>query len=366
MKAFSLHPNVYALGNLPNLFRMLEEVWVRNHTPGDGTLYIISGFGTYNGGVRFYEVFKQHISRGGKVVSFFAGSTSQRLTSKQLVKQLLELGVEVNVINRKRLLHAKCYGSTVKTGDFLIVTSGNFTGPGMSQNVEAAVLLDYNDTQRIGFSWTDVVTNLKQQRWDTRQPILGNAADPAWQLLYDEQVRDLVQEEEDELTLIMTLGHADTVRVRAQRGTNAAKGTPYFWLSKDSTGFFPPLTIRNRRGHKATFSCKIKLHFIDIRMTVDDNRVTFEAENNFDFRLGTGPLRATQLADVDDLMALSRTSEREYELRIFKQNDPHYLSLLPYAVSFIGHRGKKYGYIENESFTKLTGIRLPSVSASGF
>ena len=122
---------------------MLKHIWARSLTPGQGTIYIIAGFGNFNGGVRFYKVFQDHIAQGGKIIAFFAGSARQNLTSKQAVEELLQIGAEVHVVNRKRLLHAKCYGTHTPEGDQLIVTSGNFTGPVMALNGEASVLLDY-------------------------------------------------------------------------------------------------------------------------------------------------------------------------------------------------------------------------------
>lgn len=360
MKGFSIHPNVYATGPLNGLIRMLEQVWVRDSTPGEGTFYIVSGFGNYNGGVRFYETFREHIGRGGRIVSFFAGSTAQKLTSKQLVEELLNLGAEVHVVNRKRLLHAKIYGSTTATGDQLIVTSGNFTGPGMSQNAEASLMLDAEGTQEIGFSWTDLINNLVRQTWNRHSPTLAEPTAPGWRLLYDEFARDVVLDETEEVTLIVTLGHADTVRIQAAPGTTESRGTQYFWLSRDSYGFFPPLTIRNTRGTKATFSCMVRMHYIDLHET-HEVRVTFEAENNLDFRLGTGRLRSTRIADVGDLAVISRTSENDYELRIARQGTQLYDLLNPYAINNIGHQGKRYGYIDNTEFNRLTGIRLPSV-----
>jgi len=58
MQGFTLHPNVYSTGQAPSLIRMLEEIWVREQPLGTGTFYIISGYGNYNGGVRFFEVFR--------------------------------------------------------------------------------------------------------------------------------------------------------------------------------------------------------------------------------------------------------------------------------------------------------------------
>lgn len=365
MFGFSLHPKVYATGQADGLIRMLEQIWVRDFTPGQGTIYIISGFGTYNGGVRFYHTFEEHIAKGGQIVAFFAGSTAQRLTSKQVVEELLRVGAEVNIVNRKRLLHAKCYGTSTAKGEQLIVTSGNFTGPGMSQNVEASVLLNSDLTREMNFSWADVETSLKQQAWDRYLPSVLDANDPRRRLLYDETARDIVLDETEATTLVVTLNHSDTARIQAARGTTAGAGTQYFWLSKDSYGFFPPLTIRNQRGEKATFQCLITLHLVDLRETVRE-RVTFEAENNFDFRLGTNRLKHTQIAEKEDLAVISRTGEDVYELRIYKKEDPLYTLLLPYAINFIGHRGKRYGYIDNDEFTRLTGIRLPSVPRAGF
>jgi hypothetical protein len=359
MFGFSLHPNVYSAGPHPGLLRMLESTWVKGHKPGDGTFFIISGFANYNGGVRFYNTFEEHISKGGKVVSVFGGSTAQRLTSKQVVRQLLEIGASVSIVNRKRLLHAKCYGALTSAGQDLIVSSGNFTGPGMSQNVEASVFLDNELTGRIGFSWPAVFTSIHSQRWDFYQPVLGKERTPAWDLLYDEYETTPKIDESEESTLIVLLGHSDTARIVAKPGTDASRGTQYIWLSRDSYDFFPPLTVRNGRGYKATYSCLITLHYIDLGITDDKTRVTFEAENNLDFRLGTGKLRGTRLCEPGDIAAITRVGEAEYELRIInKKSKRIYDALYPYAINYIGHRGKKYGFISNQEFERITKFTL--------
>ena len=163
MNEVTLHPNVYATGQSKGLIHLLERVWVREHTPGDGTLFVVSGFANYNGGVRFFETFRHHIERGGNVVAVFSGSTSARLTSKQVVREMLGCGADVHVINRKRLLHAKCYGAHSATqGDSLVVTSGNFTGPGMSQNVEMSVLLEPTSTAEMNFSWETMMNGVSK------------------------------------------------------------------------------------------------------------------------------------------------------------------------------------------------------------
>jgi hypothetical protein len=351
---FTFHPNVYSTGEPKGLVHMLERVWVRP-TPGDGTLYIISGFGNYNGAVRFLDTFARHVEAGGKVVSFFAGSTAQSLTSKQLVESMLKVGASVHIVNRKRLLHAKCYGASRGTGESLVVSSGNFTGPGMGLNVESSVLLPDQALREAGFCWEAAINGLLAQSWDFYHPTLDNMTAPAWRLLYDEYEREPALDESEESTLLVLLGRSDTARIQAAPGTTEGKGTQYFWLGKDSFGFFPPLTILNERGHKRTFSCLIHLHYVDLGVD-DEARVTFEAENNFDFRLGTAHLRYTRLAKPGDIAALSRTGEREYELRIIPSGTPHYDLLFPHMITFIGHRGKRYGLIDNAMFSEIIGV----------
>lgn len=292
----------------------------------------------------------------------FAGSTAQKLTSKQLVKEMLRVGADVHVVSRKRILHAKCYGSSTPAGERLIVSSGNFTGPGMSLNVEASLSVDPTSAAEMGFTWQAAIGNLLRQPWDIYQPQLATPNAPAWRLLYDEYARDIVLDESEQTTLLVTLSHSDTARVQAARGSKASLGSQYFWLSRDCYGFFPPLVIRNTRGVKATFSCLVRMHYIDLEGYVDNKcRVTFEAENNLDFRLGTGKLRYTKLAAENDIAAISRVAEEDYELRIFKRGSAHYPELRPYAVNEVGHEGKRYGYVDNREFGRIVGIRLPAV-----
>lgn len=359
MMDFSLHPNVYATGEPKSLVHMLERVWVRDQKPGDGTMYVISGFGNHNGAVRFLETFNHHVKAGGKVVSVFAGSTAQQLTSRQLVEAMLRAGADVSIVNRKRLLHAKCYGSTTTNGDSLIVSSGNFTGPGMSLNVEASLFVPDQQLRGMGFSWPTVVSNILGQAWDIHHPTLTSTSAPAWKLLYDEFDRALVLDESEETTLLVLLGHNDTARIQAGAGTTAGLGSQYFWLSRDSYGFFPPLTTRNVRGVKATFSTLINMKYIDLGGKVDrECRVTFEAENNLDFRLGTGMLRYSKLAKPGDIGAISRIGEMDYELRIIRMGTPQHATLSPHLVSMIGHQGKRYGYIDNDVFSGVVGVQV--------
>lgn len=351
---FAIHPNVYNTDTKSKgLLHMLEQTWVRGKKPGDGIFYIVSGFANYNGGVRFYDTFKNHIDSGGSCIAFLGGSTSQKLTSQQVVEQLLEVGCKVYLINRKRLLHAKCYGHSSQNGESLVISSGNFTGPGMSQNIEASLFLEEAHVQQMGFSWQNLTDNFFKQRWDIYEPDLADKSHPSWKLLYDEIGGTVRLEDEQEVTMLVSLVHADTARIQANPGDAAGLGTQYFWLSKDSYDFFPALTIRNARGHKATYSAIINMKYVDLGLIDNECRVTFEAENNLDFRLGTGKLRYSKIAEEGDLAAITRTSEYDYELRIIKRDSDLYTRLIPYAINFIGHRGKKFGYISNTEFAQI-------------
>ena len=351
---FTIHPNVYNTDpKSKGLLHMLEQAWVREQNTGEGTFYIVSGFSNYNGGVRFYETFKHHIDNGGSCVAFLGGSTSQRLSSQQVVAQLLEVGCKVYIINRKRLLHAKLYGYSSEKGESIVISSGNFTGPGMSQNIEASLYLKSKHVQEMGFSWEDVAQSFLNQNWDIYEPQLKDRKHPSWKLLYDEVGGTVKLEDEQEVTMLITLGAADTARIQANPREKSGLGTQYFWLSKDSYDFFPALTIRNDRGHKATYSAIINMNYVDLNIIDKECRVTFEAENNLDFRLGTGKLRYTKIAKAGDLAAISRLSDYDYELRIIKQESDTYTLLSPFTINLIGHQGKKYGYISNAEFEKI-------------
>lgn len=91
---------------------------------------------------------------------------------------------------------------------------------------------------------------------------------------------------------------------------------------------------------------------MDIGRTVEE-RVTLEAENNLDFRLGTGTLRNTQAAYEGDIALITRKDNAEYELRIVHKTDPLYSVIIKYAIYNIGNRGKRYGYIANSQLMKI-------------
>ena len=352
---FLLQPGVYNTGTSSSLMKMLDNMWIKDHTVGDGTLYVLSGFANYNGGVRFYPYFSQHIQRGGEITAIFGGSKSQKLSSLQVVEAMIQCGANVYVINRKRLIHAKCYGYRTNTLEELVVTSGNFTGPGMSQNAEAAVRIDGKHINDMKFSWSTMIDNIFKQSWDIYElesSDMSSRKNPGWSLLYDEVYGLGKLDESQEVTMIITLSHSDTARIQAAPGTNAGKGTQYFWLSKGTFDFFPALTEKNKRGYKNTYSCDINLDYIDIGVT-QPAKVTFEADNNLDFRLGTSALRYSKVAKENDLALLTRMSEYNYELRIVNASSSQYKELSKYATTYIGNYGKKFGYIGNDEMLKI-------------
>lgn len=100
------------------------------------------------------------------------------------------------------------------------------------------------------------------------------------------------------------------------------------------------------------------MRYIDLGIVDNDCRVTFEAENNLDFRLGTGPLRYSELAAEGDIAAITRTREMTYELRLYRQGTAQHKALMPYAVNLIGHQGKKYGYMPNAEFSAVAKIKI--------
>ena len=69
-------------------------------------------------------------------------------------------------------------------------------------------------------------------------------------------------------------------------------------------------------------------------------------------------LKNRKIAKKDDLACISRVGEAEYELRIVPKDSINYSNLLAHAISFIGHQGKQYGFIENQEFEDVTNAHL--------
>lgn len=57
------------------------------------------------------------------------------------------------------------------------------------------------------------------------------------------------------------------------------------------------------------------------------------------------------------MAAISRVGESDYELRIYRQGSKEHTALMPYAVNFIGHQGKQYGYLSNAEFAAVANVK---------
>lgn len=355
MNYFSLHPNVYCTNNKhENLPDLLNELW--SDSGKDDQFIIVSGFANYNGGVRFYDLFENHVKQGGRVTAILGASYSQRLTTVQVVKELLSRGVHVKLINRKRLLHAKLYGSfNDKTSIGLVVSSGNFTGPGMALNVEASFYADSDTLERMNFNWSYLLKEIERQSWQTYDIDNYDENAPYNDLLYDEEKHQRKYEKETEVDefLITTLSHNDVSRIQEKK-----PGTQYIWLSKDTMGYFPPLTIRNKRGYKKTYSAKITINYPQLDLKEIASKVTFEMDNNMDFRfLTTANVNNTQVADEGDLALIVKIGDAEYDIYFISKSDGNeFIVLDSYATRYIGNKGKRYGFVPANIFEQKDGM----------
>ncbi|ENI1058935.1 hypothetical protein ABXK20_004213 [Serratia marcescens] len=152
-------------------------------------------------------------------------------------------------------------------------------------------------------------------------------------------------------TLVVSLVDTDTNRIMANPGEDAGKGSQYIWLSKDTLDFFPPLDQKNDREKVAEYTL-INLNYVDLN-EIREERVTYEADNNMDVRLGTGRLRYSKIAQPGDLACITRTGVKEYQLRIIQQGSASYDLLKAKATTSIGHKGKKFGFLDNETFFQI-------------
>ena len=50
--------------------------------------------------------------------------------------------------------------------------------------------------------------------------------------------------------------------------------------------------------------------------------------------------------------------EQQYELRLYRKGSQEYAMLTPYAVNFIGHQRKQYGFLSNREFQNAIGERV--------
>lgn len=348
---FLLQPEVYATNtSYGELGEVLDELW--KLAPQDSTLYAASGFVEQGGVLPFVRTLRGHIEHGGKVKCFFGGSPSQSMASRQAVVELLGLGADVRLLNRKKIFHSKMYGVGGDVKASLVVSSGNFTGPGIALNVESSIVLRGTAFAQSGFSWDEWERALSKFAWHIpRLSTVNDSTDPAWKLTFDE-THGRADAGEDapgpEEVLAVTLSPIDVARVQS----STYKGTAYLWLSRYMTGYFPTMSVRTKPSAKTTFSADLELEFVDLG-TTKTVRVTFEAYNNLDFRLGVGPLRGTGLAKAGDIALLRRVDDTHYRLKLLHQKSRLARRLDPYLIHHIGHKGKRYGMIPHRMVRKV-------------
>lgn len=340
-----VQPGVYSTGaNRDTVQSFLAEMWAKAPQPSHA--YVVSGFVNVNGVLPFVKDLAAVVAGGGSVNCYFGGSASQRMTSKQAVVELVGLGATVNVLSRKKIMHAKMYGIASASKTAAVITSGNFTGNGISLNIEASAYIDGEDLEGTGFSWPKACTALEEEAtWNKLvHADLENPTNPGWKLLFDEESgapEGIDTWAEGDEILAMTLSPTDVARITGAQPL----GTQYFWLSRFVSGFFPPLTeLPEKPDAKRTFKTSIQVEFVDVGETADCT-VTFEAYNNLDFRLLTSPLKGTGLADAGDMMILRRRKEREYVLKVLGDGTPEHATLLPYLIHPIGIKDKRYGWV---------------------
>lgn len=349
---FVFQPGVYSTpGEVGDLGEILDSMW--GAAPAGSTVYAASAFVDQNGVLPFVKRLKAHSSKGGFVRCFFGASPGQAMASRQAVTELLNSDARVFLLNRKKIFHSKLYGVAGEE-DELVVSSGNFTGNGLALNIESSVRISGKTLATAKFTWKQWERRLTNsfEWYEATLARIANPQDPAFKLTFDEtHARPATVAEENgegDEVLVYTLNPTDVNRIQDPDYT----GTAYFWLSRYSSGYFPPLQMRSRPGAIKTFSADINVDFLDIGKK-KQVRVTFEAYNNLDFRLGVGPLRATGVAAKGDMAVLDRVGHRDYRLRIIDGTSKEAKRIRPYLIHKAGHRGKRYGMVPRKLIKKL-------------
>lgn len=341
---FVLQPDVYrTTQDYSNLGEILSGIWGK--APEESVLYAAAGFVDLGGVLPFVNAFKKHIEDGGGVRCFFAGSPSSALASRQAVHELLSIEASVRLLSRRKMFHSKLYGVSANSADRLVVSSANLTGNGLAMNVESTLIVGSELLSRCGFSWTEWERKV-EEGFEWHEPSLASsrdASDPAWKLTYDEK-RGAPQAEppspSTDEALVTTLSAIDVARVKDP----TYAGTPYFWLSRYVMDYFPPLVVRTRPGAKKTFTADVEVDFLNIGQTKKVT-VTFEAYNNKDFRLLVSPLKGTKVAKEGDIAILYRVGADQYKLKVLDARSRDAGRLRPYMITFVGHKGKRYGFV---------------------
>lgn len=109
-------------------------------------------------GLNYLKPFIQQAKKEGRNITFYVG-IDERITSKEALELLIDLGVEAYIYNSERFIyHPKVY---LFEGDKnrIITGSSNLTKSGLFYNVESSILLDFTNNDKSG---TKVLNQLKE------------------------------------------------------------------------------------------------------------------------------------------------------------------------------------------------------------
>jgi HKD family nuclease len=109
-------------------------------------------------GLNYLEPFIKQAKKEGRNLTFYVG-IDERITSKEALELLIDLGVETYIYNSDRFIyHPKVY---LFEGDKnrIITGSSNLTKSGLFYNVESSILLDFTNNDKSGLK---VLNQLKE------------------------------------------------------------------------------------------------------------------------------------------------------------------------------------------------------------
>jgi HKD family nuclease len=137
-------------------------------------------------GLKELKPFIKKAQKIGTNFTFFVG-IDEKITSKEALEMLLELGVDTYVYSSKQFLfHPKVYVFEGKIRSRIIVGSSNLTKSGLFYNVESSILLDFTNEDKGG---NKVLNQLK----DYFSPLLEFTSDNL-EKLTNEYITYLVNE----------------------------------------------------------------------------------------------------------------------------------------------------------------------------
>ncbi len=135
-------------------------------------------------GLNYLKPFIEKAKKEKRNLTFFVG-IDERVTSKEALELLIEMGVETYIYNSNRYIyHPKIYMFEGEMNNRIIIGSSNLTKSGLFYNVESSILLDFTNNDTSGLK---VLNQLKEYF----SPLL-DFSDPNIQLLTREYLKTLI------------------------------------------------------------------------------------------------------------------------------------------------------------------------------